>query len=147
MKFESALAVAASGLVALNSNWSREKKDRAAEAKESERLEAWELDRRRAVADHGTGVWRKPTGGMLEVRAHLREGLVDLEAATSALPSDSETRQRVAHCLNEWHEDMDESLREKHRIQPDVPDELWWKGNAMEHREQSDCSLLSPIHI
>ncbi len=59
VKFGSALAVAASGLMALNSNWSREKKDRAAEATGSERLEAWELDRRRALADHGTGVWRR----------------------------------------------------------------------------------------
>ncbi len=53
----------------------------------------------------------------------------------------------MAYCLNEWHEDTDESLRGKDRIQPDAREALWWKGDAMEHREQADSSLSKSTRV
>ena len=135
-RFFTTTALAASGLCAVNSGWAQTRKDKAAEARMDADCDAWDMDTGRAVGIHGMNLWRCQTGTLLEMRAQLRDRLLELMLSSILLPDSSAARARVVAQVVGWQADTDELLAPKPRVQSGDREELWWKGDPIGHREQ-----------
>jgi hypothetical protein len=143
----SAAAVAAAGLNAINSNWKETARGAQLERKLQGLWDDWQGDLQVAKAAHGIALWdSSTTEGQLDC-ALLRDGLLELHEEVQRAPESSPARLAVESGIVSWDKEEGGLLIGPARNLVDEMEAVWWKGDAIPHREQTENPLGGPTRI